>query len=163
MYFHIWVAMSIFFKTSKLISLSIFSNKVFSFPTDLTWLFIYEVKYLLCITNMFQDGIILWICKGFLLFFSQKTLLGNFIFFWPYHAACGILVPQPGIEPMPPTVEVWCLNHWTAREVLAILNSQSYGLWCFQQLKLKSHNESLCGMWQKPDFEVKWLFQSYML
>ena len=25
-----------------------------------------------------------------------------------------ILVPQPGIEPTPPAVEVWCLNHWTA-------------------------------------------------
>ena len=28
-----------------------------------------------------------------------------------------ILVPQPGIEPMPPAVEAWSLNHWTAREV----------------------------------------------
>ena len=28
-----------------------------------------------------------------------------------------ILVPQPGIEPMPPEVEAWSLNHWTAREV----------------------------------------------
>ena len=24
------------------------------------------------------------------------------VFFWPHHAACGILVPQPGIEPRPP-------------------------------------------------------------
>ena len=30
--------------------------------------------------------------------------------------ACGILVPQPGIESGPPAVEVWSLNHWTARE-----------------------------------------------
>ena len=22
-----------------------------------------------------------------------------FLFFWPHHIACGILVPQPGIEP----------------------------------------------------------------
>ena len=27
-------------------------------------------------------------------------------------AACGVLVPQPGIEPMPPTVEAQSLNHW---------------------------------------------------
>ena len=33
--------------------------------------------------------------------------------------ARGILVPQPGIEPMPPVVEAWGLNHWTAREVPA--------------------------------------------
>ena len=31
--------------------------------------------------------------------------------------ASGILVPQPGIEPMPPEVEAQSLNHWTAREV----------------------------------------------
>ena len=33
------------------------------------------------------------------------------------HAACGILVPWPGIEPAPPTLEVWHLNHWATREV----------------------------------------------
>ena len=31
-------------------------------------------------------------------------------------ATCRILVPGPGIEPMPPGVEVWSLNHWTSRE-----------------------------------------------
>ena len=40
----------------------------------------------------------------------------NFIF-WPHHAACRILVPRPGIKPVPPAVETWSLNHWTAREV----------------------------------------------
>ena len=38
-----------------------------------------------------------------------------FIFF--DRVACGILVPGPGIEPMPPAVEAWNLNHWTAKEV----------------------------------------------
>ena len=27
------------------------------------------------------------------------------------------LVHQPGIEPRPPTLEAWCLSHWTTREV----------------------------------------------
>ena len=27
-----------------------------------------------------------------------------------------ILVPQPGIQPMPAAKEVWSPNHWTARE-----------------------------------------------
>ena len=40
------------------------------------------------------------------------------IFFWPRHVGRGILVPQPGIEPEPPALEVRSLNHWTAREVL---------------------------------------------
>ena len=31
--------------------------------------------------------------------------------------ACGILVPEPGIESVPPAVEAQSLNHWTATEV----------------------------------------------
>ena len=32
-------------------------------------------------------------------------------------AACGILAPQLGIEPVPLALEAWSLNHWTTREV----------------------------------------------
>ena len=38
------------------------------------------------------------------------------LFFRSHHVACGIFVPQPGIDPTPPRVEVWCLNLWTARK-----------------------------------------------
>ena len=38
-------------------------------------------------------------------------------FFWPHGAACGILVPRPGMERVPPALEVWSLNHWSTREV----------------------------------------------
>ena len=38
-------------------------------------------------------------------------------FFFLCHPACGILVPQPEIEPVPLAVEAWSLNHWTTREV----------------------------------------------
>ena len=31
--------------------------------------------------------------------------------------AYGILVPRPGIEPMPPALEEWSLNHWTNKGV----------------------------------------------
>ena len=44
-------------------------------------------------------------------------LLLLLLLFWPHHEAGGILVPQLGIEPVPPAVEAWSLNHWTAREV----------------------------------------------
>ena len=37
--------------------------------------------------------------------------------FWLHHAACEILVPPSGMEPMPATVKAWSLNHWTLREV----------------------------------------------
>ena len=32
----------------------------------------------------------------------------------PQHVARGILVPDPGIELVPPALEGWILNHWTA-------------------------------------------------
>ena len=34
----------------------------------------------------------------------------------------GILVPQPGIKPMPPALEVQSLIHWTARKVPTVLS-----------------------------------------
>ena len=43
--------------------------------------------------------------------------LSLFFFFWQCCTACGILVPQPGIEPVTLELEVWNLNHWTTREV----------------------------------------------
>ena len=35
------------------------------------------------------------------------------------HAACGILVPQPGTEPVPLVLVAWNLNYWATGEVLA--------------------------------------------
>ena len=45
----------------------------------------------------------------------------NFIF-WLHLAACGILVPLPGIESALSVMKAWFLNHWTTREVQEILN-----------------------------------------
>ena len=39
-----------------------------------------------------------------------------YFFFFCHCVACGILVPQPGIEPMPPELGVQSLTHWTSRE-----------------------------------------------
>ena len=49
---------------------------------------------------------------------------------WPRQAACGILVPRPGIEPTPPALAVQTLNHWTTREVLLM------GIWIVSRLRL---------------------------
>ena len=38
------------------------------------------------------------------------------IYFWLRHTACRILVPRPGIEPVPSAVKALSPNHWTARE-----------------------------------------------
>ena len=41
--------------------------------------------------------------------------LSTFFFFF-VHITCGILVPRPKIEPVPPEMEGQSPNHWTARE-----------------------------------------------
>ena len=58
--------------------------------------------------TLFLGGNTVWT-----LIWASRTFL---FFFWPYHAACGILVPQPGIEPRPSSVRPQSLNHWTARK-----------------------------------------------
>ena len=45
-----------------------------------------------------------------------------FFFFWPHHKASRILVPWPEIDLVPPAMQVKILNHWTAREVPAIVS-----------------------------------------
>ena len=47
-----------------------------------------------------------------------------FFFLWPCHVEGGILAPRPGIEPVPPAVEAWSPNHWTAREVPVVSQLQ---------------------------------------
>ena len=41
----------------------------------------------------------------------------DFFFFGGEATAYGILIPQPGIEPMRPAMEAQTPNHWTTREV----------------------------------------------
>ena len=40
--------------------------------------------------------------------------------FWLRHVAHRVLISQPGTEPMPPVVEVFCLNLWVTREFFAL-------------------------------------------
>ena len=40
-----------------------------------------------------------------------------YIYIWLHHAACGILVPWPGIESGSMAVKALGLNHWATREV----------------------------------------------
>ena len=54
------------------------------------------------------------------LFQQQKRRLSFIIIilFWPYQAACRILVIPPGIKPRPLAVKAWSPNLWNAREFL---------------------------------------------
>ena len=44
-----------------------------------------------------------------------------FFFFLLHYAACGILVPQPGIKPMSAAMGAQSLNHLSTREVPHLL------------------------------------------
>ena len=54
--------------------------------------------------------------SGTYLSYNLKFVPFDFFFFWPCHAACRVLAPQPGIEPRPSAFGAQSLNHWTARE-----------------------------------------------
>ena len=43
-----------------------------------------------------------------------------FLMFWPCRMACGMLVPQPGIELLPSAVEAQSLNQWSTKEVASL-------------------------------------------
>ena len=58
------------------------------------------IRALICLSRITDDGIIIF----------------SFLLATP-HAACGILVPQPGVEPVPLAVETQSPKHWTTREV----------------------------------------------
>ena len=45
-------------------------------------------------------------------FFKKK----DYHYFWSCHVADGILVPWPGIKPMSPALQAWCLNHQITRQ-----------------------------------------------
>ena len=66
---------------------------------------------------------------------NQPTLLFIFKNIFIYLAApgpsCGMwdLFPWPGMEPMPPELGVWSLNHWTMREVPKLFSWK----WCFRK------------------------------
>ena len=49
-------------------------------------------------------------------YFVRLIILDLVGFFWPHHVACGMLVPQPGIEPTPLAMKAQSLNLWTAGE-----------------------------------------------
>ena len=52
---------------------------------------------------------------------SSLWRVGSLVASWELLvAACGNLVPWPGIEPRSPALGAWSLSHWTTREVMRI-------------------------------------------
>ena len=63
--------------------------------------------------SLFKVFMSVWLYREIMLLYPHIF----FLTFWSFPMACGILVPQPEIEPIPPALEVQSLNHWTTREV----------------------------------------------
>ena len=57
---------------------------------------------------------------------KSPYFMGHSFFFLAVHAACGILVPWPGIKPVLPKVKVWSLNQWATKEVYGSLFLQPW-------------------------------------
>ena len=72
---------------------------------------------------------------------GSKRVFFFFIFFFifcPHHLACGISVPHPGVEPVPPAGKVQHLNHWTTREVPICCCSVAKSCWTLCDLVNRS-------------------------
>ena len=81
--------------------------------------------YSLVLTPNLIYGLLIFspiVCADFVLGLCVVCLFVCFSFFWPCHMACGILVPQPGIEPRPSKVRAQSLNHWTTRQFLGYMS-----------------------------------------
>ena len=100
---------------------------------------------------------------------SGRSCLLVCCFVLAHCAACRILVPQPGIEPMLPAVEARSLNCWTAVEVTSrSLRSSVYQLWESWDLKLLAMvspalTHCLVGKWQTVvEWTIKDLVASHV-
>ena len=77
--------------------------------------------------------------------FLQRTFkfMQSFLVFWLCYMACEILVPWPGIKPVPPAVGAWSFNLWTTREVSQWLQLRWASLWNEQPFHkwIERHND----------------------
>ena len=56
-----------------------------------------------------------------LFWYFDWCLFFYYFTFFICHTARHAELPQPGIEPMPPAVGAWSLNHWTTSEVQGLV------------------------------------------
>ena len=85
---------------------SVFGNNL----SNISNLFIYLSWWPVIMVTFEVSTTAHWRLRWGLAFFGSK------IFFWLHHAAWGVLVPWPGIEPVPSAVKAWSPNHWTANK-----------------------------------------------
>ena len=75
---------------------------------------------------------------------QRSSSIGMYTFFLlPWHMACVILVPQPGIKPRMVAIKARCPDHWTTSEFSSPIDSACTVPLCF-------HFSSLCHPVQTP-------------
>ena len=63
------------------------------------------------VTEQQQQRCLQWTLVGCLFYLIN-------LFLWLRLVACGVLVPEPGVKPLPSALEAQNLNHWTTKGVL---------------------------------------------
>lgn len=93
-----------------------------------------------------------WFMETLALALHFPTVANSLFFFWSCSVAFRILVPKPGIEPMPWAVKLWRSNHWAIREVPA--NLPSVGCSCpllSPSFQMGNFMQSSSLLFLKPD------------
>ena len=72
------------------------------------------IRSLVLLKILIYSYYLLWLCLSASL---KKCLFCG----GPHCRAYGLLIPWPGIKPMPSALEAWNFNHWTTKEVPCIL------------------------------------------
>ena len=81
-----------------------------------------------------------------------------FLNFWLHPIACGTLVPQPGIEPALPALEVQRLHHWIPGEVTLMVWNDNFLLSASLLLY-----QSVLHCKQEPSFLIFCLFIFFVI
>ena len=72
------------------------------------------IRSLVLLKILIYSYYLLWLCLSASL--KKYLFCGG-----PHCRAYGLLIPWPGIKPMPSALEAWNFNHWTTKEVPCIL------------------------------------------
>ena len=72
------------------------------------------------VSLLFPWLLFLLVCK--LPFLSLEFILSLLLLLWAAPRGMQVLVPQPGIKPVPTAVEAQSLNHWNTRKVLPVFS-----------------------------------------
>ena len=98
---------------------------------------------------------------AFSLFIFHRLLLhntSNTLIFWRCRVACGILVSQTGIEPVPPAREARNLNHWATKEVPTCYSLNSFSVSAYQRTWTNT-----ILLWQNTVYFVYTVSRTYVL